>query len=130
MPKEEREYKWFCLEFCGLVLRRRSIHVDALSLAAEHLTALGYHHDGLALDEALAHMLPRDPGVIYNLACSLALVGNKDDAFLRLNQAVENGYRDLHHVAQDDDLESLRDDPRFTEILSHIEHASAKSPPP
>ena len=58
-----------------------------------------------------------DPGTYYNLACMEALAGNTDEAFEALTHvAGEPRLREL--AADDSDLESLRDDPRFTELLS------------
>ncbi|MCL2000739.1 MAG: hypothetical protein FWG74_04825, partial [Planctomycetes bacterium] len=85
----EREYLWFCLEFCGRVLGIRPAHPEALKLAANHLTCLGYFADGLRLDQCLAALRPDDPYVIYNLSCSLALTGQPDAALRQLAKAVE-----------------------------------------
>ena len=71
--REEREYLWFCIEFCSRILESRPEHLEALEMAANHFTELGYFDDGLRLDERLAALRPRDPGVLYNLSCSLAL---------------------------------------------------------
>ncbi len=114
----EREYLWFCLEFCGRVLERRPVHPEALELAANNYTALGYFADGLRLDERLAALRPDDPGVLYNLSCSLALTGRRDEALRQLAGAVEKGYRDHKHMASDQDLAPLRGDPRFHELIA------------
>lgn len=49
----------------------------------------------------------------YNLACAYALKGDKDDAFKALLGAKRAGFADRDLMAQDPDLASLRDDPRF-----------------
>ncbi|MCC8189662.1 MAG: hypothetical protein LIP77_03355 [Planctomycetes bacterium] len=118
IKEEEREYLWFCVEFCGRILQKRPAQLEALEVAANHFTALGYYHDGLRLDERLAALKPDDPQILYNLACSLALTGNTDAAIFELGRAVRNGYRDFRHMAADEDLGNLKDDPRFQEILA------------
>ncbi len=55
--------------------------------------------------------------VKYNLACFEALEGNIEEAFTWLQGAVDAGFDDPAWIEQDEDLSSLRDDPRFQEIL-------------
>lgn len=124
VKREEREYLWFCLEFCGRILDRRPSHLEALEMAANHYTELGYYNDGLMLDERLADLRPGDPGILYNLACSLALTGRVDDAILTLSRAVQNGYGDHRHMAADRDLAPVRDDPRFRQLIALMETRS------
>jgi hypothetical protein len=118
LKSEERDYILFCLEFCSEILLKRPEQIEALEMAANHFTALGYYTDGLLLDQRLAMLRPRDPGVLYNLACSFALIGRADDAILTLSRAVQHGYADHKHMADDRDLSSLRGDARFGELLN------------
>ncbi len=118
---EEREYFLFCLEFCSEILLKRPEQLEALEMAANHFTDLGYYTDGLMLDQRLALLKPRDPGVLYNLGCSFALIGRPDDAIITLSRAVQHGYADYRHMADDRDLSSLRGDSRFRELLSIME---------
>jgi hypothetical protein len=57
------------------------------------------------------------PRAIYNMACAYALKGDKDNAFEWLAKAEETGRVDMTQIEIDTDLESLRDDPRFRELL-------------
>ena len=57
-----------------------------------------------------------DPGLYYNLACMEALLGRSDNAIELLGHVAEQPrFREL--AATDSDLDSLRDDPRFTSLL-------------
>jgi quercetin dioxygenase-like cupin family protein len=57
-----------------------------------------------------------DPGTYYNLACMEALAGHTEAAFEALTHiASEPRLREA--AAGDSDLDSLRDDPRFTTLL-------------
>lgn len=49
----------------------------------------------------------------YNQACCLALAGDLDAAFGKLRTAVERGFRGFDHAEKDQDLASLRADPRW-----------------
>lgn len=123
----ERDYLWFCLEFCNTVLTKRPHHLEALEMAANHFTDLGYYADGLRLDERLAALKPDDPGILYNLSCSLALIGRVEDAFAILARAVAKGYRDYRHMSTDRDLAPLREDPRFSDLLALAAKSGAKN---
>ena len=87
---------------------------------------LGYslHAQG-RLDEALvAHKKAAEmPGpaqtlAIYNTACAYALKGQKDKAFEWLKKTAEAGYKNTAQLDGDSDLDSLRDDPRYAEIIA------------
>lgn len=56
-------------------------------------------------------------GDLYNLACYHALAGDKTAALDALERCVKAGYWDAPHMSGDDDLISLRDDPRFLEAV-------------
>jgi tetratricopeptide (TPR) repeat protein len=75
-------------------------------------------------DEAIALMLPDaeahpdHPALLYNLACYEALADRRDDALEHLARAVELSPRFREYAEADDDFAALRDDPRFSEVLS------------
>ena len=92
------------------------------------LTHLGYlytqvrrHRDALLIDQRLVALRPRDPLAFYNLACSYALLGKVNRGFGALKRAVALGYRDLDHMQEDADLENLRSDRRWSDLLSVIQ---------
>lgn len=117
VKREEREYSLFCLEFCSDILGKRPAQLEALEMAANHFTALGYYTDGLLLDQRLAMLRPGDPGILYNLGCSFALVGSVNDALVSLTRAVKFGYSDRKHMQNDQDLVSIRGDERFKQLI-------------
>ncbi len=125
VSEEERDYLLFKVEFVLGILEQRPTQLEALQGGAEALTALGYYEDGLALDKRLERLLPEDPLVIYNLACSLALAKRSEEALASLEKAIDLGYRDRAHMQRDPDLTSLRDDPRFQSLLTR----AAADPP-
>jgi hypothetical protein len=69
--------------------------------------------------------LPGNPGILYNIACMEALTGQTEQAFAHLGRAVESEYF-RKHAKTDDDLASLRSDPRFAELVGPIEDEDGK----
>lgn len=53
----------------------------------------------------------------YNIACSYALMNNKDAAFEWLHKALEVGFNQTQLLETDSDLASLREDSRFQNVL-------------
>lgn len=58
--------------------------------------------------------------LIYSLACGLALAGDRDGAFEYLHKAVAAGYADRRTLQDDPDLDGIREDPRFEQVLDSI----------
>ena len=56
---------------------------------------------------------PRAGGILYNLACAEARLGDADAALEHLRQATEIEPRFAELARDDDDFASIRDDPRF-----------------
>jgi tetratricopeptide (TPR) repeat protein len=54
--------------------------------------------------------------VYFNVACLEARLGRTDDAIGHLQQAVADDDRIKEHIRTDEDLDSIRDDPRFTAL--------------
>ena len=57
------------------------------------------------------------PAVPFNAACCFARLGRADEAFKYLDLAVQRGWSDIEHLKSDADLESLRSDKRWDEIV-------------
>jgi Flp pilus assembly protein TadD len=56
----------------------------------------------------------------YNLACGYVRVGRRDDALVALGRAVDQGMTDRATYENDEDLNPLRGDPRFQQLLSRL----------
>lgn len=112
----------FELDFFGGVLERAPTYVDVLRAHGNNLTLKGRFADGLALDQRLIQIRPNDSQAHYNLACSYALLKKPDLALKTLRRAVELGYRDFHYMREDRDLEAIRHDPRFRQLLREFEN--------
>jgi tetratricopeptide (TPR) repeat protein len=63
--------------------------------------------EGLVADE------PDNAGLLYNLACAEAQLGERDAALQHITRAVEINPSFAAHLREDDDLAPIRDDPRF-----------------
>ena len=116
------------LEFLADILAvERARHPANLEAPAElgHVyTRLGRYAQGLEVDRALAQRCPLNPTAHYNVACSLALLGRTSEALDSLEQAAELGYDDPEQMRADDDLESLRGEHRFRELVKRLERAA------
>ncbi|HVY60832.1 MAG TPA: redoxin domain-containing protein [Planctomycetota bacterium] len=58
------------------------------------------------------------PETYYNIACAYALKGEKDRAIDWFAQALERGFNDETHIEQDHDLDAIRQEPRFKEVMT------------
>jgi len=82
---------------------------------------------GLEVDRLLVRLNPEEPIYHYNLACSHSLLGEIDQAFEALSEAVSLGYDNLPFLRQDRDLTNLKCDDRFDELLQHLESSRESS---
>ena len=112
----------FELDFYGAVLQRCPDYVDVLRILGNLLTLKGRFAEGLQIDKRLVQLRPGDALAHYNLACSYALLKKPDLALKTLRRAVELGYRDFRYMREDRDLDSIRHDPRFRQLLREYEN--------
>ena len=61
---------------------------------------------------------PGNPGITFNIACMEARLGRTDDALEHLRFAIENWPRAKELAPEDEDLESLRDNPEFQKLVA------------
>ena len=119
----------FEIQFFEGLIKRDPHYIEALRILGDAYTKKGLYEKGLEIDTLLAQLCPHDGTVMYNLACSLALIGKIDEAFATLEKAISNGYTDLKWMNRDRDLESLRNDPRFGKIRQKLSQARTTSSP-
>ncbi len=111
----------FEIEFFGRILERHPDYVDVLRVQGNNLTLKGRYAEGMQIDKRLVQLRPSDPLAHYNLACSYALLKRPELALKTLRRAVELGYRDFRYMREDRDLDSIRHDPRFRQLLREYE---------
>lgn len=94
--------------------------LTARQIADRQVTALkrGDVFEGIRLGRTLVSLAPHNFRARYNLACALALAGDLDESLTELEAAVEAGYDESAHMAEDADLRALHDKPRFTALLA------------
>ena len=107
----------FDIRFLEDVLARVGEDAEILRHLGHLYTQAGRHRDGLAVDLRLVALNPRDAIAHYNLACSWSLLGKTSRAVPALKKAIKLGYRDFDHMREDPDLENLRRDPRWDDLV-------------
>ena len=111
----------FELDFFGGVLERAPDYVDVLRVMGHLLTLKGRYAEGLQIDRRLVQLCASDPLAHYNLACRYARLKRPDQCIKTLRRAVELGYRDFRYMREDSDLDAVRHDPRFRQLLREYE---------
>lgn len=111
----------FLAAFYEVEVTRHPRNLDVLAELGQVLTRLGHYEKGLAVDRQLVRLVPENPTAHYNLACSLARLDRRDEALDALEHAVARGYADAEFMQLDEDLESLRDEGRFQELVRRLE---------
>ena len=96
--------------------------LDALGLA---YTARGLYDKGLEVDRRLTRIEPDNHTFVYNLACSLSLLGRIGESMTALEQAIDLGFRDVELLTRDPDLKAVRTDPRFLGLVEKVARHTA-----
>lgn len=65
------------------------------------------------------------PTTMYNIACCAARSGDPDGAFKWLDRAEKAGFEIGEHAGSDSDLDALRGDPRFNDLLERWDEKMA-----
>jgi tetratricopeptide (TPR) repeat protein len=120
MDREPDPDPSFEIGFYESVLRRDPRYVEVIEILGGLYTKTGRIVDGLRMDRRLVRLRPDHPTAHYNLGCSLALCRRPTEALRSLRRAVELGYRDREWMAQDPDLEILKDRPEFLALLAAL----------
>lgn len=110
----------FEISFFEKILKTNPDFVEALIALGDNYTKRGRYEEGLKIDQRLAQLRADDPLVHYNLACSYSLLKMPDQSLEALKKAIQLGYRDFSFMQKDPDLDFIRKDPRFKEILSAL----------
>lgn len=90
------------------------------------------HHHEEEYDEAIAAFQKsieqghREGPASYNIACGYALKGDADRAFEWLDRAMEAGFDVSGYMGHDDDLDSLKSDPRFAKYKQKARDAKGQ----
>ena len=124
--------KWE-IRFYENILKRSPDYVEVLVLLGGLYTGRKMYAKGLKVDQRLTMLRKDDPIVHYNLACSCSLLRQRDEAFKALFDAVELGYRDVEHMQSDNDLDNIRSDPRYEEVVARMDGPAPRPerrPPP
>ena len=124
MSKPTKPDPQFDIEFFEAIHRRCPDYMEVVGLLGGLYTRVGRITDGLKMDRKLVRLDPANPTVHYNLACSLALCKKRPDALHSLRKALSLGYDDLDWMQQDPDLEILKDDPEFLQLLRQLKPQS------
>ena len=83
--------------------------------ASPHLRSGNFDEARRVLHEGLKAK-PGSPPILYDLACVEAVAGETDKALELLNESVAAEERFREYAQTDDDLASIRDDPRFPSL--------------
>jgi TolB-like protein/Flp pilus assembly protein TadD len=107
-----------------VVERRLRLHpedVRALYMGANGLIALGKREKALEWAELALEMEPRESMVLYNVACVFSMAGRIDDALDCLERAVRAGLTHKEWIDHDNNLDPLREHPRFTALMDWLD---------
>lgn len=78
---------------------------------------LGRDKEALEWQDSLAAKFPDEPGTYYDEACLYSRMGRTEDAVKAIKTAFEHGYNNFRHIADDDDLDPIRDIPEFVSLV-------------
>jgi tetratricopeptide (TPR) repeat protein len=100
--------------------RYLSLHPDDARAHIFYAVALlraGRTEDAKAKAARAIELSPNDPLMFYNAACFYANIGDKSLALQSLKNAVDSGYGFYEWIKRDPDLESIRNEAEYIELM-------------
>jgi adenylate cyclase len=94
--------------------------VRAYYLGAGALLQLGEIEKGEEWIQKAIALDPDNASTLYNSACFYSQINNVDKSIECLQRAIECGYAHKEWLENDSDLDPIRNDPRFAEIISKM----------
>lgn len=117
-------------EAIAVIRKHLEWHPDdarAFHLGAGSLILLGELDRAKRWLHRAIEIAPDDSVVLYNVACNLATLDEKDNALDYLERAIRHGTVSSAWMRNDEDLASLRDCARYTELLHFAEEREYSS---
>ena len=74
----------------------------------------------LRWSERAVELYPDEQAVLVNAACLRATLGRKEEAFSFLERVFAHGFGKRDWIEHDPAYDSIRDDPRFAELLEKL----------
>jgi serine/threonine protein kinase/Flp pilus assembly protein TadD len=103
-----------------LIEERLELNPDdarAWNLGATILAALNETERAIEFMRTSVAIDPDDPQLLYNVACTYALLGRTEEALTSLEHALDKGYGHKDWLLHDPDFNSIRETPRFRAIV-------------
>jgi adenylate cyclase len=98
--------------------------VRALQLGSTVLAGLGERERAAEFAERALALRPDQFAAIYNAACAFALIGERERALGLVERFRESGWGNLDWIAEDPDLDSIRDEPRFKAVMQALANSA------
>jgi serine/threonine protein kinase/Flp pilus assembly protein TadD len=90
----------------------------ALYLGAINLERIGEHKRAQEWADRALHLVPTHPVMLYNLACFHSVAGRVNEALELMKKALDLGFLHREWYLTDSDLENVRRDPRFEQLMA------------
>lgn len=115
MKEEDLDFE---ISFYERLIEQKGDFVEALIALGDAYTKKGLYGKGLEVDKRLIKLRPDDATVHYNLACDYSLLKLPDECLKELEKAILLGFDDFKFVEGDPDLDFIRKDRRYKELLA------------
>jgi len=106
------------LDLCGHDVMSQAIWPLSINLQIDAFNNHEFEISGRA--GALAYEQKPDPHTAYNAGCAFARASDSTQALVWLERAIASGFSNRNLLATDPDLESIRSQPGFDDILKRI----------
>jgi adenylate cyclase len=86
-------------------------------MGAAALSGLGESEKARDWNRRALEMEADDPSVLYNIACVFARENLPGESIAALRKAIDNGFGHWQWIENDTDLDSIRNEPEFAQLL-------------
>jgi serine/threonine protein kinase/Flp pilus assembly protein TadD len=117
---EAREASAECLRVVERHVEMYPEDARALYLGAGALVEFGETKRSLEWAARALAIDPEESSILYNVACTYCLLGEKEQALDCLEKAIHNGFGHKEWIENDPDFAALRSHPRFQALLEDL----------
>ena len=115
---EPQDQDSFDEQFYEAVLQQNPTNLTVLRRLVEAVGRQANYDRTLELNLRILSLDSQDFIAHYNMACAFAMLGDTESGLQSLRQAVLMGYSDRAHLEADADLDLLRGDLRYYDVIA------------